>query len=63
MPSAGSRHEVFEDGELVIHAFVDVGYARRPPEPTSLDDGKAISVDVESIEVEKAIEEADRPDQ
>lgn len=53
----GRGVEVFEDGELRIHGYVDVGY----PE-TSGDDGywtmETISVPVESIGIEAAIEEA-----
>lgn len=54
---AGRGLEVFEDGELVIHAFVDVGY----PATNGTDYSwqmDPISVDVESIEIEKAIEDA-----
>jgi hypothetical protein len=53
----GRGVEVFEDGELRIHGYVDVGYPA-----TSGDDGywtmETISVPVESIGVEKAIEKA-----
>jgi serine/threonine protein kinase len=53
---AGRGLEVFDDGELKIHAFVDVGY----PGTSGTDfywTMDAISVAVESIEVEQAIEQ------
>jgi serine/threonine protein kinase len=53
----GRGLEVFDDGEFVIHAFADVGY----PATSGTDfywRMDPISVDVESIEVEKAIEVA-----
>ena len=54
---AGRGLEVFDDGELKIHAFVDVGYPRTLGSDFywTMD---AISVAVESIEVEQGIEHA-----
>lgn len=54
---AGRGLEVFDDGELKIHAFVDVGY----PATSGTDfywTMDAISVAVESMQVEHAIEKA-----
>jgi len=54
---AGRGLEVFDDGELKIHAYVDVGY----PATSGTDfywTMDAISVAVESMQVEHAIEKA-----
>lgn len=55
----GRGLEVFEDGELVIHALVDVGNPRTMGSDYDWQ-MKSISVDVESVESEKAIEDAIR---